>query len=62
MESKNSNILDNIIKKRENCIKSRITQETNERNVLEEVVKSLKQREVELEKEFQGKVQVRFQI
>ena len=37
-------------------------QETNERNVLEEVVKSLKQREVELEKEFQGKVQVRFQI
>lgn len=43
-------------------MKSRITQETNERNVLEEVVKSLKQREVELEKEFQGKVQVRFQI
>ena len=62
MESHNTKILDNIIKQRDDCIRRRITQETNERTALEEVVKSLKQREVELEKEFQEKAQVRFQI
>ena len=61
MESRNSKILNNILEQRKDCIRRRRKEETNESNTLEEVVKSLKKREVQLEKEFGERVQVRFQ-
>ena len=36
-------------------------EEENETNTLEEVVKALKQREVELKKEFEKSIEVRFE-
>lgn len=61
MESRNSKILNNILEQRKDCIRRRKKEETNETNTLDEVVKSLKKREAELEKEFGERVQVRFQ-
>ena len=55
MESRNSKVLNNILKQRRDCV-------TNETNALEKVVKLLKQREHELEKESEERAQVRFQI
>ena len=55
MESRNSKLLNNILKQRRDCV-------TNETNALEEVVKLLKQKEHELEKESEERAQVRFQI
>lgn len=55
MESRNSKLLNNILKQRRDCV-------TNETNALEEVVKLLKQREHEVEKESEERAQVRFQI
>lgn len=52
MESRNSKLLNNILKQRRDCVT----------NALEEVVKLLKQKERELEKESEERAQVRFQI
>ena len=61
MESNNSKILDNILQQRKDCIIKRKMEEENETNTLEEVVKALKQREVELRKEFEKSIEVRFE-
>ena len=59
MESSNSKILDNILEQRGDCIRRRKMEEENETYALEEVVSALRQREVELEKEFEKRVEVR---
>ena len=61
MESRNSEILNNVLEQRKDCIRRRRKEETNETNTLEEVVKSLKKRGADLEKELGERVQVRLQ-
>ena len=61
MESVNSHILEDIIEQRRDLIRTRRIQDTNETNASEEVVKSLKQKEDELEERFEKRVQVRFE-
>lgn len=61
MESGNSHILEDIIEQRRDLIRTRRIQDTNENNASEEVVKSLKQKEDELEERFEKRVQVRFE-
>ena len=61
MESVNSHILEDIIEQRRDLIRTRRIQDTNETNASEEVAKSLKQKEDELEERFQKRVQVRFE-
>lgn len=61
MESGNSHILEDIIEQRRDLIRTRRIQDTNETNASEEVVKSLKQKEDELEERFEKRVQVRFE-
>ena len=48
-------MLNNILKQRRDCV-------MNEANALEEVVKLLKQKERELEKESEERAQVRYQF
>ena len=61
MESGNSHILEDIIEQRRDLIRTRRIQDTNETIASEEVVKSLKQKEDELEERFEKRVQVRFE-
>ena len=61
MEPGNYHILEDIIEQRRDLIRTRRIQDTNETNASEEVVKSLKQKEDELEERFEKQVQVRFE-
>ena len=61
MESGNSRILENILEQQRDFITTRRVQDTNETNALEEEVKSLKQKEDELEERFEKRFQVRFE-
>ena len=61
MESGNSHILENILEQQRDFITTRRVQDTNETNALEEEVKSLKQKEDELEERFEKRFQVRFE-
>lgn len=61
MEPGNYHILEDIIEQRRDLIRTRRIQDTNETNASEEVVKSLKQKEDELEERFEKRVQVRFE-
>ena len=61
MEPGNYHILEDIIEQRRDLIRTRRIQDTNENNASEEVVKSLKQKEDELEERFEKRVQVRFE-
>lgn len=61
MESSNSHILENILEQQRDFITARRVCDTNETNALEEVGKSLKQKEDELEERFEKRFQVRFE-
>lgn len=61
MEPGNYHILEDIIEQRRDLIRTRRIQDTDETNASEEVVKSLKQKEDELEERFEKRVQVRFE-